>query len=80
MPITANINMIMTRTKVRFDSAPTVRDKMFKISLRDFHDFANLNTLNNLNERSIDNPETPSARSSTKERRTISMSNMFQPS
>ena len=45
IPITAKMKMMMQRTKVRLDRAPTVFIMMVRISLRDFQDLANLNTL-----------------------------------
>ena len=80
MPITANIKIMMSKTKVRLDRAPTVLAIMVRMSLRDFQDLASLNTRSNLNDLSIDSPETPSASNSTKERITIKKSKIFQPS
>ena len=43
--MTAKMKMMMQRTKVRLDSAPTVFIMIVKMSFNDFHDFASLNTL-----------------------------------
>ena len=45
MPITAKMKMMMQRTKVRLERAPTVFIMMVRMSFSDFHDFASLNTL-----------------------------------
>ena len=45
MPITAKMKMMMQRTKVRLERAPTVFIMMVRMSFNDFHDFASLNTL-----------------------------------
>ena len=74
------MKMMMERTKVRFDSEPKVFAIIVKISLSDFQDFANLKTLNNLKDLSIESPLTPSARSSTRDKATITKSKQFQPS
>jgi hypothetical protein len=78
--MTAKMNMMMSKTKVRLERAPSVFIIILRMSLRDFHDLANLKTLRSRNDRSMESPETPSARSSTKESMTIRKSKMFQPS
>jgi hypothetical protein len=45
MPMTAKMKMMMQRTKVRLDSAPTVFIMIVRMSFRDFQDLASLNTL-----------------------------------
>ena len=39
------MKMMIQRTKVRFESAPTVFIMIVRMSFRDFHDLASLNTL-----------------------------------
>ena len=46
MPMTAKMKIMIQRTKVRLDRAPTVFIMIVRISFKDFHDLANLNTLN----------------------------------
>ena len=78
--MTAKMKMMIQRTNTRLERAPTVFPMIVKMSLSDFQDFASLKTLNKRNDLSIDKPLTPSARSSTKERATITKSKQFQPS
>ena len=66
--------MMMISTKVRLESDPRVFFMMLNMSLRDFHDLASLNTLRSLNDLSMESPFTPSARSSTIERTTMTKS------
>ena len=74
------MKIMIQRTNVRFDKAPTVFIIMVRISFRDFQDFASLNTLRRRNDLSMERPETPSANSSTKDKATIRKSKQFQPS
>jgi hypothetical protein len=78
--MTAKIKMMIRRTKVKLDKAPTVLAMMVRISLSDFQDLASLNTRSNRNDRNIDRPSTPSANNSTKDSTTIMKSKMFHPS
>ena len=80
IPITANMNTMIQRTKVKLDRAPTVFAMIVKISFKDFHDLANLKTRRRRKERSMDKPFTPSRVSSTIESTTIKKSKQFQPS
>ena len=45
MPMTAKMKMMMQRTKVRLERAPTVFIMIVRMSFRDFQDLASLNTL-----------------------------------
>ncbi len=45
MPMTAKMKMMMQRTNVRLESAPTVFIMMVRMSFKDFQDLASLNTL-----------------------------------
>ena len=45
MPMTAKMNMMIQRTKVKFERAPTVFIMIVRISFKDFQDLASLNTL-----------------------------------
>ena len=47
--MTAKMKMMMQRTKVRLDRAPTVFIMIVRMSFKDFQDLANLNTLNTNN-------------------------------
>ena len=69
----------MSSTKVRFDRAPTVLTMIVRMSFKDFHDLANLNTLSSLKDLSMESPDMPSARISTKEKTTIMKSKTFHP-
>ena len=80
IPITAKIKMMIMRTKVRFERAPTVLAMIVKMSFRLFQDLANLKTLSRRNDLNMDRPDIPSARSSTRERATMRKSKQFQPS
>ena len=78
--MTAKIKIMMQRTKVRLERAPIVFAIIVRISLSDFQDLANLKTLNKRNDLNIERPLTPSARSSTRERATITKSKQFHRS
>ena len=72
--------MMIQRTTVRLDIAPTVFAMMVRMSFRDFHDFASLKTLSSLRDRSMERPEMPSKSSSIIEKTTMTKSKLFQAS
>ena len=59
---------------MRLEREPIVDFMIDKISLRDFQDFASLKTRSNLNDLNMESPLTPSAKSSTIDRTTITKS------
>ena len=76
--MTANINTMIQRTKIRLDNEGIVFAMMIKISLSDFQDLANLKTLNKRKDLSIESPLTPSKSNSTIENATMTKSKQFQ--
>ena len=76
--MTANINTMIQRTKIRLDSEGIVLAMMIRISLSDFQDLANLKTLNKRKDLSIESPLTPSKSNSTIEKATMTKSKQFQ--
>ena len=77
--MTAKMKMMMQRTKVRFERAPIVFAMIVRISFSDFQDLANLKTLNKRKDLNMERPLTPSNRTSTSEKATITKSKQFHP-
>ena len=78
--MTAKMKMIIQRTNVRLEREGSVMAIIFRISLSDFQDLANLKTLNKRNDLNMERPLTPSNRTSTSEKATITKSKQFHPS